>query len=376
MSKIIVFCADGTWNGPDVVGEANTNVYKLFQNLQGETLPGTPPTDKQQERLFRDEHGTLAQVAKYIDGVGDSNNWLVHYLGGGLGAGIITRIVRGYTFISREYRAGDRIVLTGFSRGAYTVRALAALISDKGLMDATRLGLTGEPASKERAYRLGAAVWHAHASAVASSNTSLIGKLQEFLTNWRGALTSAPAQDEMIAAEIAAVGVWDTVGALGIPILEGMKGQIDTFQFADLRLSPNVKRGFHAVSIDEMRANFMPTLWEKDPGRVTQVLFPGAHSDVGGGYPEDGLSNAALIWMTAQLQGTGVLFRQVPDQAHPADALATAHKPWFQMELPVAMRRFDDGMERSDSLRDRLEKRVQADVGERATLYDPPNLPV
>ena len=84
----------------------------------------------------------MQQAAKYLHGVGDSDNFLVKALGGALGAGLITRIVRGYTYISRTYAAGDRIFIVGFSRGAYTARALAGLIAAKGLLDATKLDPT------------------------------------------------------------------------------------------------------------------------------------------------------------------------------------------------------------------------------------------
>src|SRR5439155_14197616 len=93
----------------------------------------------------------------YLHGVGDSRNFLVKILGGGGGAGLITRIVRGYTFVSRNYAPNDRIFLLGFSRGAYTVRALAGLIAARGLLDAGAPGQNLD--DRENAYRLGSAVW-------------------------------------------------------------------------------------------------------------------------------------------------------------------------------------------------------------------------
>src|ERR1051325_3316229 len=122
MSKRIVFFADGTWNGPgqDDDGTADpTNVFKLFSNLDGVDTPDTTRLANEQEKALRDAAG-VAQVAKYLHGVGDSRNVLVRLLGGGGGAGLVTRIVRGYTFVSRNYEVDDRIFLVGFSRGAYT----------------------------------------------------------------------------------------------------------------------------------------------------------------------------------------------------------------------------------------------------------------
>ena len=77
-----------------------------------------------------------------------------------------------------------------------------------------------------------------------------------------------------------------------------------------------MKHGRHAISIDEMRANFTPTLWDPDPARIVQVLFPGAHADVGGGYTtsnrESGLSDGARLWMTGELRALGVEFAAAP----------------------------------------------------------------
>ena len=112
----------------------------------------------------------MLQASKYLHGVGDSDNFLVKALGGTLGAGLVTRIVRGYTFISRNYAQGDKIFIVGFSRGAYTARALAGVIAAKGLLDATRVDLT----EKETAYRLGAAVWYAYRHSAAAKHHRLV----------------------------------------------------------------------------------------------------------------------------------------------------------------------------------------------------------
>src|SRR5215468_10302527 len=113
MAKNIIFCSDGTWNGPTQDGDHDrtadpTNVFKLFSNLDGSNAPETDLLANEQERRLLAADGAPLQVAKYLHGVGDSNNFLVKVLGGAGGAGLITRIVRGYTFISRNYVPGDR----------------------------------------------------------------------------------------------------------------------------------------------------------------------------------------------------------------------------------------------------------------------------
>ena len=136
-----------------------------------------------------DPTGTVRlQIAKYLHGVGDSDNFLIRILGGTLGAGIISRIVRGYTFVSRNYVPGDRIVLTGFSRGAYTARALSGLIVAKGLLDATQIDTT----DKEQAYRLGAAVWYDWRRNAIGANPSLLGRLEETIVDLPAFLSRPP----------------------------------------------------------------------------------------------------------------------------------------------------------------------------------------
>src|SRR5205085_2345443 len=123
MSKNILFFADGTWNGPGQDQDADgtpdpTNVFKLFSNVDGVDSPETTRLADEQEKQLRDQSGVL-QIAKYLHGVGDSRNFLARLFGGAGGAGLVTRIVRGYTFVSRNYEVNDRLFIVGFSRGAY-----------------------------------------------------------------------------------------------------------------------------------------------------------------------------------------------------------------------------------------------------------------
>jgi uncharacterized protein (DUF2235 family) len=382
MSKNIVFCADGTWNGPGQPDSDDkkadvTNVFKLFLNLDGIDTPDTFRLEKEQERVLVAADRTVQQVAKYLHGVGDSDNFLVKALGGALGAGLITRIVRGYTFVSRNYVAGDRIYLIGFSRGAYTARALAGLIAAKGLLDATALDLT----DKEGAYRLGAAVWYDYQRAKTQGNTNLLGRLEDTVLDLPVFLLRPPRADQLVAAPIEAVAVWDTVGALGIPDFNRQMMRVDVLQFADLRLSPVVRHGVHAVAVDERREDFTPTLWDADP-RVTQVLFAGAHGDVGGGYPDSGnesaLSDATLKWMTGQLTQRGVRFLATPVYVPKPDPRGPAHSPWAHPPFDVLARGprvFPAGMGLSQLVLDRIAAgALVADPGLAPAPYRPSNL--
>ena len=378
MSKKLIFCADGTWNGTGNEQQETTtdptNVLKTFLNLAGQDSMANYRLADEQERTAKAADGSVTQLAKYIHGVGDSNNFLVRLLGGTVGAGLITRIVRGYTFLCRNYQSGDQIYLIGFSRGAYTARALAGLIVAKGLMDASQMDLT----NKEKAYRMGAAVWYSYRKAALVNNTNLFGRFQEAIVDLPGFLTSTPPNAMIQDVTINAVAVWDTVGSLGIPTFNLEGGEIDALRFDDTKLNSKVKNGLHAVSIDEERANFTPTLWQPDP-RVTQVLFPGAHSDVGGGYPltnnESDLSDASLAWMTRKLTALGVLYTTMPPTGNAAGVAhqPCLHSPWDA--LPKSQRSFGPGLRLSASVRYRMGSGdVQPDPDSSPAEYAPANL--
>jgi uncharacterized protein (DUF2235 family) len=383
MSKVIVFCADGTWNGPGEPDAENTtspptNVFKLFLNLGGVDTPGTALLADEQERVLT-VGGAVQQCAKYLHGVGDSNNFLVQVLGGTVGAGLIARIVRGYTYISRNYVAGDRIFITGFSRGAYTARALAGMIAKKGLLDATTTDLT----DKNNAYRMGAAVWYAYRNAALQSNPSWLGRLADTVLDLPGFLTQTVPDSKLTAAPIEMVAVWDTVGSLGIPDYTLQEQRVDIFQFADTALNPVIKNGVHAVAVDERRTDFTPTLWDADP-RIVQMLFPGCHSDVGGGFVgpgiESGLSDSTLVWVTQQLAGRGVQFLPTPGGYVPQpNPCATAHATWLSgvwRYLPQGPREFPADILVSSEVAARQQATaVIADPSLPPGLYRPANLP-
>jgi glutathione S-transferase len=351
MTKNIVFCADGTWNGtggPDEIAGTNpTNVLKLFWMLAGDVTPeGQPHVENE---ITTSATGTSPeQRAKYLHGVGDTSNPLAKLAEGSLGLGLIARVLRGYTFISRNYAPGDAIYITGFSRGAYTARALGGLISSMGLLDWQGLGLNPNGAD-DNGYKYAASAWssYQYANSHNSEKSSLLGRIElavadnpQFLS-W---LAYRPLYIEGV--EIVAIGVFDTVGALGIP----ETGQADTvrldlLRFADTKLSDKVAHGFHAIAADEQRVDFTPTLWDDRKG-VIQQLFPGVHSDVGGGYPmdvdESYLSDIAGAWMQERLASVGVLFsKNAIIQAQ--STLGPMHAPWLASDFfkrPTATRIF------------------------------------
>ena len=264
----LVVCCDGTWNTADQEKGGvpiPTNVVRLY-NLVAE----------------KDAAG-VEQKKYYHPGVGTDGGLLGRALGGGIGLGLDRNIKSGYRWLCANYAAGDRIFLFGFSRGAYTARSLGGMVTRFGLIDPAELG---EKQVWERiddlfdnGYRVKGA-----------TRASFIEKKYGFKKGENG--NDIP---------IHFIGVWDTVGALGIPDHLGVLNLLDDprkYKFHDTDLNPLVKFARHALAIDEMRASFEPTLWTNTEDRdVKQIWFPGAHSDVGGGYPEIGLANGSLIWM-------------------------------------------------------------------------------
>lgn len=342
MAKNIIFCADGTWNGPeeqtgsgvisgpDDHGElprsAVTNVVKLFANLSGHVTPDTLALQNEQEKANADVTGNVLQVAKYLHGVGDSSNPLVKALGGTLGMGVIGRIVRGFTFISRNYAEGDAIHIVGFSRGAYTARALAGMIAKVGLLRP----IYCDPAKKLDAYRLGIAAW-ARSRSIMLDGAGKLDDIARVLLEFIERCVAAQLPDDALITDIPikSVAVWDTVGSMGIPEYAGGR-RIDVFRFVDSDLSDKVEYGFHAMAINEMRSDFPVTRWNPRQ-KIEQVWFVGAHADIGGGYPADEsrLSDIALRWMTNKLSKLQVAF--ATPLVYPPSPQAIGqqwHTPW------------------------------------------------
>lgn len=386
MSKNIIFCADGTWNNSGTEAEnkvdAVSNVYKLFNHLSGVATTPVEISEKTGQILEYEKSwvnaGQLKQIAKYINGVGNSTFKIKWAMGGAFGFGLIERIARGYTFISRNYVPGDAIYIVGFSRGAYTARALAGLIVAKGVL-ATKYQ-QGEAESYDMAQR----AWYSYRGNIRyEKNTHRLQNLFTAFTSIKNYLLSVTLQesDFIKGVPVKVVGVWDTVGSLGIPDFEfgDKRAEVkDAFSFADLDLSPKVQFGLHAIALDEARMLFTPTLWNKRVG-VQQVIFPGAHSDVGGGYVEHGLSDGALQWMIQQLQAYGMLFRETIHGITP-NAEATAHKPWkslVKLGNGLGKRVFynKDEVQAHASLVTRIGKKVSHDVGEDKAIYAPTNWP-
>jgi uncharacterized protein (DUF2235 family) len=382
MSKTIVFCADGTWNGPGDLDQTRdgctpqlTNVCKLFGWLQGTSDRdwGSP----EMEKSLVGGDGQPVQIAKYIHGVGDSPAILAKVAGGAFGVGVVARVARGYTYISRNYESGDRICIVGFSRGAYTARALCGLIVSQGLL---RPALATDVNDK---YDNAVAAWYRYRHGTDSTLIQrVLDTFLEFRDIWAHFQRPNLTDDDFVPVqELLAVAVWDTVGSLGIPLYGTDGVRRDFFDFCDTKLSPKVGLGLHAVSIDEERKSFEPTLWDDAPN-VTQALFAGDHCDIGGGHVEHSLSDVPLLWFVDRLQQADVAiqFALNPPTTVTPDPCSCAHAEWNNppwQVLGVAPRSFPKGLIVNDEIRQRMAAVVVQPEPPPVTAikYLPPNLP-
>ncbi len=298
--RIAIFC-DGTWNRPDA--PETTNVYKLHKAAL-QTAPDG-----------------ITQILKYIPGVGTGfgmtgarKYWDIA-VGGAFGTGVTRNILTAYRFLIEHYEPGDHIFIFGFSRGAFTARSLAGLIRASGLPPHAMAHRAAEGLKRYRD----------------SSDTTKPGTPESHafrLEYSPGVATSAAEQawrrdnnaPEGHLLTITYLGVWDTVGAMGIPGHYKLLAQIfnRSHGFHDTQLSSSVTAARHAVSIDERRRTFPPTLWGNldtlsriEPGKGPthrQEWFSGDHGSVGGGGEIVGLSNIAMRWVAAGATDQGLVF--------------------------------------------------------------------
>ncbi len=294
MPKNIIICSDGTGN--TAVKGRGTNVFKLFEaaDLNGHR------TDKH----------LMPQVAIYDDGVGTEEFKPLKIFAGATGFGLANNVRRLYKALVRVYDPGDQIFLFGFSRGAFTVRTLGGLIARCGILDMKRL-LTAD--ALNQAVR---ATYGTYRKAYRTELAKLLFGEPDL------AAIKTFRDDHCLpgVVPIRFIGVWDTVDAVGTPLQIGdfINAVIHRFKFPDLHLSTTVVRACHALSLDDPRMSFTPVLWDESQeeptsSRISQVWFAGVHSNVGGGYPKQGLSLVAMDWMMWHARKEGL--RIVPEDA-------------------------------------------------------------
>ena len=273
MKKRIIACCDGAWNKPGNIDRGKrvqTNVEIIFN------------------AICKNGDG-IEQVKLYDSGVGTGYSIKDRFIGGAAGLGIDEKIKDVYKFLILNYESEDQeIYLFGFSRGAYTARSVVGLINNCGILKPEYFHLVNE------AYNL-----------YRNRNSY-----------------SAPDSDLMMAFKnrychqprIKFLGVWDTVGSLGLPLPSFLKLNSKKFEFHDVTLSSIVDYAYHALAIHERRPMFQPALWKQIESvkQSKQVLeqrwFAGVHSNIGGGYCDTGLSDIALQWLIKKSSECGLCF--------------------------------------------------------------------
>lgn len=279
--RLAVF-TDGTWNRPDQEDRGRrkpSNVSKLARAVIPVCADGT------------------SQLVYYAEGVG--THWSVsdRWLGGGFGVGLLRNVVEAYQWIVYNYAEGDSLYLFGFSRGAYTARSLAGLIELVGLLP--------------------------------KSEAFFIPEAQQLYVDRASEAQAAEfrAKHRSRTARIRFLGVWDTVGALGVPVPLFNALSRKRYEFHDVQLGGLVDHARHALAIDEVRGPFRPSLWAKTshPGQtVEQRWFAGVHTNIGGGYDNDGLANVPLHWMKREAAAQGLELDE---------EFLKPYRPWFGDEL-------------------------------------------
>jgi uncharacterized protein (DUF2235 family) len=289
--KLVLF-ADGTGNA---FSKQESNIWRLY-----EALDRTKPD----------------QVAYYIKGVGTANWAPFAALDGATGIGVPSNVRKLYRFLCWNWQPGDEIYIFGFSRGSFTARTLAALISSQGLVPPE---IEGVPVSHAEMQRNAMAAWREYRRRSIPWYKSLptiplariirdaVLAVHNFVWRNRTYRDVRAAMDGRRDVNVDFLGVFDTVEAFGVPI-EELRLAIDwaiwPISFRNQELSPKVLRARHALSLDDERTTFHPIRIDHgiDDPRIKEVWFAGSHSDVGGGYPDGTLSFVPLVWMAEQVE--------------------------------------------------------------------------
>ena len=285
MGKRIVICADGTWNRPekDLKEDFPTNVLRLARAIK------PIGSDQIPQQVFYDWG-----VGSYYDPV----------VGGATGKGLHKNVMDDYRYIVQNYSPGDMIFLFGFSRGAYTIRSLCGLINNCGIIKRPDASLIQKTFNH---YKRG------------GDDYKPSGKKSIEFRN----------QHSHKSRKIEFIGVWDTVGAMGIPFsFLGLFDDKD--EFYDTKMGKNIRVARHALAIDELRSDFEPTVWlPRNNMDIKQVWFAGAHSNIGGSYKPDKdgalLSDIPLDWMIGEAEKSGLEIEPYLKKSINKNHLATLH---------------------------------------------------
>ncbi|KAF8322151.1 hypothetical protein DL93DRAFT_2051164, partial [Clavulina sp. PMI_390] len=271
VSKRLIVCCDGTWQDGRSTNRKwkYSNILKLSRCIDHEDIRTQPATP---------------QIVFYQSGIGTQDFSFDQVIDA-------DKVQEVYAWIAQNYYAGDEIFLFGFSRGAYTARMVATFIGEIGLLSRSEMDNFAD-------------IFVAYQKRGKTSNPEERKRLNDFLEPYQNAAAYGRSKFKNCKFSIKVVGVFDTVGALGLPLELSISEKIKTlFDFPDKVLPEHIERAYHAMSLHEDRADFNVTKYHQKPEAraagqyLRQMWFSGSHSDVGGGYQDHDLSDLALIWM-------------------------------------------------------------------------------
>jgi len=291
--KNIVLCSDGTGNrGGKGYG---TNVWRVYNYID--------------LKCHKNDSAKPQQITFYDDGVGTEDFKLWKILGGAFGLGLSRNILDLYEFLAKNYEKEDRIYLFGFSRGAFTIRALGGMIARCGLVNrhtGTDKKELKDPETLRKECEEALKAYKSDHREHYKEDNKKQRPGQKF-----------KEKHQCLEPDIRFIGVWDTVGAVWTPFkwFRTLLDKLFFISFYDTSLGEKVLSAYHALSIDDERETFHPTMWNEhesphEEGKIQQVWFAGVHSNVGGGYPKQGMAHVTLYWMMTKAQQEGLYFEE------------------------------------------------------------------
>jgi uncharacterized protein (DUF2235 family) len=315
MARKLVVCCDGTWNTP----RNETNVFRTYRFLRERLGNPAEVSQKNGVTTCGGRAGDGSEVLLFYDrGIG--TDWFSRMAGGAAGVGLSDNVRDAYHFLGQNYVSGSEIYVFGFSRGAYTAHSLCGFIKAAGLLE--------RPSVKD--------VWRAWVDRYATGRGIIArprGWSAEGVRDWlvaRAGDAVGRLGDDVATlprhagAKIRFIGVYDTVGALGVPLAAAAKVNEPIVGFHDTTLGDLVEHAVQALAVDEKRGPYVPTLWTQAANAaalagqsVLQVWFPGVHSDVGGGYGDKAIGNITWDFMMRQAAARGLVI----DPAQPTPPL-------------------------------------------------------
>ena len=315
MARKLVVCCDGTWNTP----RNETNIFRTYRFLRERLGNPAEQTQKTGVTTCSGHAGDGTEVLLFYDrGIG--TDWFNRMVGGAAGVGLSENVRDAYHFLGQNFVAGSEIYVFGFSRGAYTARSLCGFIKAAGLLE--------RPSETD--------VWRAYVDCYATPSRVvaqprgwnpdrvrgwLVEKAGDAVGRLGGAdVASLPRHS---GVKIRFIGVYDTVGALGVPVAAATPVNEPIVGFHDTTLGDGVEHAVQALAVDEKRGPYVPALWTQAADAaaraghsVLQVWFPGVHSDIGGGYyPDKGIGNITWDFMMRQAADRGLVID--PNQRTP-----------------------------------------------------------